>query len=314
MAQARKSDILLLALANYVWATGWSAIKYSQDRMGPVVLNFWSLGISVLVLFPFAYVEYHRRQEIRRILRGRDYFEYAVMGCLGLMAMTLLYNWGARLSLAAHGALISMTVPILTALIAVAVLRERLTRARILSFIVALAGVLVISDIHWGSVGIFGGYLSGNLLLLAGAVGNAIYVVFGKKLLERSGPMTVLFWGQALGFIGSLPFLYFEPLRLSSVKMYTLYTWLALAFLGTIYFSATMVIFYRILVRLDAGQIMIFTYVQPVFGVIMAVVLLHEKITVSMMLGGLLVIAGTLVVAFERPAPLDTLNGRTCCV
>jgi drug/metabolite transporter (DMT)-like permease len=308
VAQARKSDILLLAFNSFVWGTGWSAIKYSLDQMGPVALNVWTLGISLFALFPFVYAEYRRKQAIKCVLRERDYFDYAVMGFLGLMGMTLLYNWGAGLSLAVNGALITTMVPILTALIAVVILRERLTRARVLGLIIALAGVLIISDIHWGSVSFLGPYLFGNLVLLGGAVGNAIYVVFGKRLLERSGPMTVLFWGQALGFVGSLPFLYFDPFHLNSVRTYTLYTWLALLFLGTIFYSFTVVIFFRILVRLDAGQIMVFAYLQPVFGVIMATILLEERFTVNMVIGGLLVIGGTLFVTFERPTPIEIVT------
>jgi drug/metabolite transporter (DMT)-like permease len=108
-----------------------------------------------------------------------------------------------------------------------------------------------------------------------------------------------LFWGQVLGFLGSLPFLFLEPPRLNSIRSYSLYTWLALLFLGTVYFSFAMVIFYRILARLDAGQIMVFTYLQPVFGVLVAHFILHENMTVSMIVGGVLVVLGTLLVALE---------------
>lgn len=205
--------------------------------MGPVVLNLWTLGLSLFALFPFVYAEYRRKEAIRRTLGVRDYIDYGAMGLLGLTSMTLLYTWGARMSLASNLALVTAAVPILTALIAVVVLRERLTRARVLGFIVALIGVLIISDIQWGNLTFLGTYLIGNLLLSAGAVGNAIYTVYAKKLLNHSGPMTVLFLGQALGFIGSLPFLYFEPFRFGSVKTYTLYTWLALIFLGAIFYS-----------------------------------------------------------------------------
>jgi drug/metabolite transporter (DMT)-like permease len=166
-----------------------------------------------------------------------------------------------------------------------------------------MLGVIAISDIQWGTVSFLGSYLRGNLLLSAGAVGNAIYVVYGKKLLSHSGPMTVLFWGQVLGFIGSLPFVYVEPFKLTAVRLYTPYTWMALIFLGAIFYAYAMVVFYKILVRLDAGQIMVFAYLQPVFGVLMAAVALHERLTGSMAIGGLLVVAGTLVVALEKPAP-----------
>ncbi len=307
MAKTRKSDILLLALANFIWATGWSAIKYTQAQMGPVVLNCWTLGISVVTLLPFAYVEYREGRASRTRLTARDYVDFGIMGLFGVTGMTLLYALGARLSLAANGALISMTVPIFTALIAVAVLGERLTRARLVSFIVALVGVVVISDLRWGSVSLLGSYVTGNLLLLLGAIGNSVYVVYGKKLLDRAGPMTVLFWGQVLGVIASLPFLYLEPFHPNTINTYTSYTWLSLIFLGVIYFAISMVLFYKVLVRLEAGKIMVFTYLQPVFGVVMAVMLLHEKVTRGMAIGGGLVIAGTLGVAFENdPQPADT--------
>lgn len=305
MTSARKSDILLLALVSCVWGAGCAAIKYTQDWMGPVALNLWTLGISLPVLFPFAYSEYRRKEAARHALVARDYIDYAAMGLIGMTSMTLLYAWGARLSTAGNLALITTAVPILTALIAVIVLQERLTRARVFGFLVAVVGVLIVSDIQWGTLSVSGTYLSGNLLLSAGTIGNAIYVVYGKKLLRHSGPMTVLFWGQALGLIGSLPFLYFEPLRLSAVQSYTMYTWLALIFLGAIFYAYAMVIFYRILVRLDAGQIMVFSYLQPVFGILLAVAFLHEKFVASMLAGGLLVVAGTLIVALERPAPQD---------
>lgn len=301
MAQARKADILLLVLVSCVWGAGCSAIKYTQACMGPVVLNLWTMGISVVALLPFAYAEYHRKEAVRKTLAVRDYLDYAAMGVMGLTSMTLLYTWGARLSLAANLALVTTVVPILTAVLAVLILRERLTRARVLGFVVAIVGVLTISDIHWSTMSFSGSYLGGNLLLFAGALGNAIYVVFGKKLLAHSGPMTVLFWGQALGFVASLPFLYFEPFKLHSIRLYTLYTWLSLIFLGVVFYSYAMVIFYKILVRLDAGQIMIFAYIQPVFGVFVAAILLHERLSTNMIIGGLLVIGGALIVALERP-------------
>jgi drug/metabolite transporter (DMT)-like permease len=307
VAQTRKSDILLLAVTNFIWATGWSAIKYTQAQMGPVVLNCWTLGISVVTLLPFAWLEYRQDRGSSAPLTARDYLDYAIMGLFGVTGMTLLYALGARLSLAANGALISMTVPIFTALIAVAVLAERLTRARVVSFVIALIGVLIISDMRWGSVSLFGSYATGNLHLLLGAIGNSVYVVYGKKLLHHIGPMTVLFWGQVLGVIGSLPFLYLEPFHLKSINTFTSYTWLSLVFLGVIYFAVSMVLFYKVLVRLDAGQIMVFTYLQPVFGVVMAVILLHEKVTHGMIIGGVLVVAGTLGVAFEKPRqPAET--------
>jgi drug/metabolite transporter (DMT)-like permease len=304
MAQARKSDLFLLAMNQFVWGVGWSAIKYPQSQMGPVTLDFWTLGISVVVLYPFVHRDLLANPLAHfgnaRKLTGQDYRDYCIMGFVGLTGMTLLYNWGAGRSLAANGALISMAVPILTAVIAVLILSEKMTIGRVVSLVIALAGVLIISDMHWGKLNLLGGYLLGDLLLLGGAICNAIYVVFSKRLLTIASPTILLFWGQLLGFLGTLPFLLVEGPDLRAVLDYRWQTWLSLIFLGVVYFAVAMLIFYRILVRLDAGQIMVSNYLQPFFGVLMAALLLRERVTVTMVIGGLLVIGGTALATFEE--------------
>jgi drug/metabolite transporter (DMT)-like permease len=178
MTRARKSDLFLLALNQFIWGVGWSAIKYPQSQMGPVALDFWTLGISVIALFPFVQrdllanpLNYFGNS---RKLTRRDYLDYFIVGFVGLTGMTLLYNWGAGRSLAANGALISMTVPIVTAVIAVIILSEKMTVGRIVSLAIALAGVLIISDTKWGKLDFFGGYFFGDMLLLLGTVCNGI--------------------------------------------------------------------------------------------------------------------------------------------
>jgi drug/metabolite transporter (DMT)-like permease len=303
MARARKSDLFLLAMNQFIWGVGWSAIKYPQSQMSPVTLDFWTLGISVVVLCPFVHRDLSAKPLTHwgnaRKLNLRDYVGYFIMGFIGLTGMTLLYNWGAGRSLAANGALISMTVPILTAVVAVIILSEKMTIGRVASLVIALVGVLIISDIHWGKLDLFSGYLFGDVLLLAGALCNGIYVVFSKRLLTIASPIVLLFWAQLLGFLGTVPFVLGQGFDFRAVLNYRWQTWLSLVFLGVIYFAFAMIIFYRILVRLDAGQIMVSNYLQPLFGVVMAAILLGEKVTFTMIGGGLLVIGGTVLATFE---------------
>ena len=268
--------------------------------MGPITLNVWTLGLSVLVILPFVLRELKQTGRFNtRKLTGRDYWDYALMGVIGLGGMTILYNWGAGRSLASNGALISTSVPIFTAIIAVIILSEKMTVARGVSFVIALVGVLIISDIQWGQVDFFGSYLFGSVLLLGGAFCNAIYVVYSKRLLDIASPVMLLFWSQVLGFLASIPFLIFEDFTFADVLTYNWQTWLSLVYLGAIYFAVAMIIFYRILLRLDAGQIMVSNYLQPFFGVLAAAILLTEKITTNMLVGGLLVIGGTVLATYE---------------
>jgi len=48
-----------------------------------------------------------------------------------------------------------LTIPVLTAMMAVMLLGDRMTVIRWLSFALAISGVLMVSDIDWKSVSIF---------------------------------------------------------------------------------------------------------------------------------------------------------------
>jgi len=57
-----------------------------------------------------------------------------------------------------------------------------------------------------------------------------------------------------------------------------------------------MVLFLNVLTRLDATQAAVSNYLIPFFGVIVAAIVLHERLTKFMVLGGILVLASTLLV------------------
>lgn len=294
-AKIHKSEFALLLANQFIWGSSWVAIKYVQLQMGPVVMILWSLGISVIALYPF--VRKALAAERKRRTPG-EYFDYAMMGIVGVTGMALLYAWGTNRTLAANGALISTAVPVLTAILAAIILRERLTVVRVISLVIALAGVFSLSDIGEAKFDFSNGQLPGILMLLGGTAANALYVVYSKKLLGESDPILLLFWGQLIGFIGALPFLSIEGFQFADVARYTAVTWLSLLFLGVVFYALTMVVFFKILVNLEAGQIMVASYLQPVFGVLMAAMILHEKITLRMMFSGVLVFIATVLATY----------------
>jgi drug/metabolite transporter (DMT)-like permease len=58
----------------------------------------------------------------------------------------------------------------------------------------------------------------------------------------------------------------------------------------------SMVIFLNVLTRLDVTQAALSNYLIPFFGVVIAAVVLQERLTVFMVAGGFLVLASTLLV------------------
>ncbi len=303
MTRSGTRDVLLLAFANFLFAAGWPALKHAQSVMGPVSLNLWTLGISIPALYPFYYRERKAGFAFRQKLTRRNWLDLFLFGFAGQTLTTLLYAWGAQRSLAANGALIATCVPVSVGILAVFLLAEKFTRMRVLSFFLAVGGALVMSGGDIQHAQLFGPYSFGNLLLVCGCMFNAVYIVYGKKLLDVMGPMTLVFFGQIIAFAGSIPFTLLEPFPFHDALHYSVQVYFSLALIGLCGYCWALALFYSILDRMDATQVALFAYLQPLFGVILAALTLGEQITAGMLIGGAFVVVATVLVSFFDRTP-----------
>ena len=69
---------------------------------------------------------------------------------------------------------------------------------------------------------------------------------------------------------------------------------------GLIVVAASYVAWFWLLARYPAGQLSAFTFLSPIFAVALGALLLSEPVTPRLLLGGLLVVAGTALAAVRR--------------
>src|SRR5712692_24353 len=140
------ADLSLLVLVNAMWAGQYAAYKTASEKMGPVTVSAWTFLIAALVLIPFLLRERRRSHDrakapVRRPWSRRDLMGFLMTGVLGLVPASAFMAWGTGLSTASNASLISLTIPIITALLASMILQEKMSRLRWLSLFVSLAGV-----------------------------------------------------------------------------------------------------------------------------------------------------------------------------
>src|SRR5579863_8496925 len=155
---------LVLVLVNLMWAFQFSGAKIATERLGPISVALIPLALSTLLFAPLV-----------RISRGKKpgpkwtsvvWRDLLLASTLGIIPAQLGLTWGVELSLASNASVLTLTIPVLTAMMAVMLLGERMTIVRWLSFVLAITGVLIVSDIDWKSVSTFKGtYLLGNMLI-----------------------------------------------------------------------------------------------------------------------------------------------------
>lgn len=294
---SRLVDWALLILCNLIWGSQFVLAKLVQEQMGPIFATLLPMGLATICLIPLV-----RREQIRcgkkTPVGAADLARFAVIGIFGQVVAQLGVTWGVRLAPASNAALLSLTLPIATAVMAYLLLGEHMTKVRWASFILAVAGVLQCSGIDWNDLRFeSGGVLTGNLLITLGILGSAFYNVYGKKLLHRYTPLEVLLYSYYAVLMCLIPLtLYLEPESLRSVLTFGPKVWLGILLLAALVYFLSMILFLTVLTRLDAAQAGLSNYLIPVFGVVIAAVALGEHLTLRMAIGGLVVLASTLLV------------------
>ena len=301
------ADTGLLVLVNAMWAAQYPAYKAATAQIGPVTLSVWTFVISSLVLAPF--LVWERRAAVKAqsggsLSIGAVWSNFFLLAVLGLVPASVVLAWGTALSTASNAALLYLTVPVLTAVLAIGIVGEKMSPVRWVSLALSLAGVLIISGFDWRHADFRSSrFLAGNLLVLGACAASAFYNVYSKKLLRRFTPLEVLVFGYLFTAALSAPVVpLFEPFSTAAVRAYTAQTWLAVLVLSVLSWGLAMVLWMYLLKRLDVSQASVSIYLLPFLGVLLSAVTLKEKITMTMVVGGLITLAGTVLITSAESA------------
>ena len=149
--------------------------------------------------------------------RWKDIKYFMLPGLIGVFLMQYLYTVGSQMTLAANAGIITLTIPVIVAIIRFLLLKEKLNIVRVLSFVLAIAGVLLTSlpDIS-GANFKQGSYLAGNLIFLFACCCCGFYNTYCKLLVDKKfTELEILVYGSIIGSIASIPLLiWVEPFHL----------------------------------------------------------------------------------------------------
>jgi drug/metabolite transporter (DMT)-like permease len=207
-----------------------------------------------------------------------------------------LYNFfflaGLARTSATNGSLIVAFNPILTAVLSAAWLKERVRPLQAAGLLLALLGVGVV--ITGGSPAVVRSlsFNPGDVLLLGAPLAWAFYTIAGKKVLARFPPLVATAYASLFGTLLLLPAAALEGPLPAGVSRLTAYGWLSvlqLALLGTV---AGFVWWYEGVEALGPARAAVFVNLVPLFGVLLASLILGERMAGPQLAGGLLVVAG----------------------
>lgn len=303
----------VLIAVNAMWAFQFSGARLAVSELGPVLVTLTPLAIATLLVIPFAKLNVDLfRPGSRRLI-----CDIVLLGTFGVMPARLCLVLGVERTLASNASVLSLSVPILTAICASLFLGERMTGLRWVSFAVAILGVCLVSVKDIQNTHLFTlEYFSGNLLVLASCAGSAFNNSYSRRVLARLSPAQLLVWSflvadleliAILGISGSGDLRRFAHLDAA--------VWCSLILIAVFSLGFSMLLYFWVIQAVEVMRATLSVYLLPVFGVLFSSFLLREKLTLSLLAGGSLIFMSCfLVTVYEERRRLreakDTNHGR----
>src|SRR5580658_960497 len=288
---------LLLALASLIWSGQGIAVKVLDPHLGPIAITFLPFYVTTLLFVPLL-LRLRRQNPTSAAPSARDWVRFTIAGVGGQVLAQLGMTWGISKSLASNGAILNLLIPVISAVLASLMLKEKITLLRVASLTIGLVGVLLMStpDLRQASFGKMQ-FLAGNLLILCGCLGSSFYNVYCKGLMQRFTEIEILIFSYITASFASLPLLiWVEPFSFRSFQGFDWRSWSAFAFLALFMYGASMLLFFKALQHLDVTTASTSLYLVPVFGVLLAALLLGERLNPAALAGAAIVLISTILV------------------
>jgi len=282
----------LLIACNLMWALQFTCIKLTQDQVGPYFTVWAPMLLATIFLAPFVLKDFKRTGKSLK-----DILVFAQLALLGAFPAQVLMTWGTQYSLASNAAILTLSLPIVTAFFAFLMLKERMNTIRWISFGIAIVGVILCSSGDINQLDFGSKYALGNLLIFLAILGNAYYNVGCKKIAERYTEMEMVFYTYIVMVIMLTPLVfYFESDVFKTIPSFTMQTWTGMALLTFFHNFLSMIFFFKALKVLDAMQVALSNYLITFFGLPVAAIWLAEVLNNQAIFGGILVLVSTLII------------------
>jgi drug/metabolite transporter (DMT)-like permease len=298
-APARRDRRLLvsgiLVVVNLMWAGQFVAIKYVESSLGPFAIAFLPYAVATPLMLPLL-----ARKRAAPPVRptAADWIKFTIAGLFGQVVCMGGITWAGVVGKASNCSILYLLIPVLSAVMASLMLGERLTPLRVLALGIGLGGVLVMSASDLRNAAFLESrFMKGNLLMLVGCLGACFYNVYCKRLMGSFDELDVLTYTYLTTTpLGLIIVALMEPDAFTRLAGLDARGWLAFAFLAIVVLGLSMILFFAVLKSLPVTVALASTYMTPLFGVVLAMLLLGERLTATTAIGAILVLGATALV------------------
>jgi drug/metabolite transporter (DMT)-like permease len=280
----------LMVLCTIFWAGAFIAAKLSSPFIPAFTLTFLRFSIATLILY---IIIKYKRQSIHKLTK-KDIPAFLFTGLVGMFGYHVLFFMAVKHTTAINSSIIGASNPIITAILSIIFLKDKLTYKRFIGILLSFIGVfLTLTNADINLIKSFS-FNIGDLIMLLAVLMWASYGVFSKWVMPRYSPIALTYYSFLFCTILIIPFAIYEmPWKLiDSIPYYS--------YIAVVYMSIFPSVIGYLVQQLSIKQIgpsktSIFINLVPLFSIVLSILILKETLNPVKFLTAILIILGVYI-------------------
>jgi len=282
----RKKYLYWLSLIVLMAFLGWSTgifTKIAVKEISPFWFTFLRFVFATLFMVPFVLHAIPRKNLLKLFL-------------LSFFAAwnVLFFAFGVQYTNVTSASIIYVLSPIIALLCWYVFLKQKINALNIVWILLWFLWAVAIILLPVFSVWTYEFWsLIGNLLIVCGMISFTIYTVWSKSMQKTFSPQVITAWFLLVTLTLTWAMSFVHPQQfLTEVHHLSIAAWSAIIFVGLAWTGLQYLLQQIVIKKNSSVDWSLFLYLQPVAVVILAVPILHEKITYLFVIGAVITLVG----------------------
>jgi drug/metabolite transporter (DMT)-like permease len=280
-------DWLLLGLLSILWGGSFFFNGVVLKELPPFTLVLLRVALAALMLLPLLWL-----YRIRFPSGPAGWKPFIAIGLFNNVLPFSLIVVGQTYIPSGLASILNATTPLFTVAVMTAAGEEKLSARRIAGVMVGLIGVIIL---HGDNLGLERGQGLGILLCLAAALSYGVSALVARRLPSDVPPLGAATF-QMLVSTALMVVVAGAVERPWRLPMPGATTWFAVIGLAALSTALAYIVFFQILRRSGATNVMLVTLLIPVTAILLGVLVLGETISLREIVGALVVGSALLII------------------
>ncbi len=275
-----------LLLTAIFWGGTFVAGRSLAQNVGPFSAAFFRFAVASLLL---VFITWKVEGKLI-LLKKRQIMPVFLLGLTGVFLYNVFFFKGLKLIEAGRAAIIIANNPILIALFSAVFFKEKLNTLKICGIVISVCGAIIaisrgdLQEILQGNLGL------GEFYIFLCVASWVAFSLLGKAVMSGLSPLASVTYSSLTGSI--LLFMPAYSEGLANCIHYSITDWWNIFYLGFFGTVLGFVWFYEGIKKIGPTKAGLFINFVPISAILMAYLFLNEPVTISLLIGALLVTTG----------------------